>query len=124
MIGRTGSYAARLDIDYPQQLDRLTTLLRPVWALPILIVLALVSRGAGSPTTVVTEVGETVSQVASAGGGVLAGLAAATMLMIVFRKRYPRRLFDYVVGVNRWALRVQAYATLLVTDRYPPFSLR
>lgn len=35
-----------------------------------------------------------------------------------------RALFDYVVGVGRWALRVQAYATLLITDRYPPFSLR
>ncbi|TMF78106.1 MAG: DUF4389 domain-containing protein, partial [Chloroflexi bacterium] len=36
---------------------------------------------------------------------------------------YPRALFDYVVGVGRWLLRVQAYAIYLVTDRYPPFSL-
>ena len=44
-------------------------------------------------------------------------------LAILITGRYPQTLFNYVVGVGRWSLRVSAYAFLLVTDEYPPFSL-
>jgi hypothetical protein len=61
---------------------------------------------------------------------VLAVLAVAAVVCVIiawfailFTARYPRPLFDYVVGVFRWWVRVAAYALLLTTDRYPPFRL-
>jgi hypothetical protein len=106
-------YPARLAIDYPDELDRLTTFFRLIWTIPIAIVLTLLTADIGR--TVITETGDRVS---TSGIGVMAGLAAATALMIVFRQRYPRWWFDFARELVRFQARVGAYFVLL-TDQYP-----
>lgn len=110
---QSSPYPARLEIDYPEQLDRMTTFFRLFWALPIVVVLSLVT--ATGNETVVNEGGE---QLTTSGGGIVAGLFLATLLMILFRQRYPRWWFDFALELNRFSTRVGAYLGLL-TDRYP-----
>jgi hypothetical protein len=92
--------AVHLDFPYPdaQQLSRGLPLVKWFLAIPHWIVLYFLWIGAAVCTII-------------------------AWFAILFTGRYPRVLFDYVVGVNRWTLRVDAYAILLITDRYPPFSL-
>jgi hypothetical protein len=92
--------AVHLDLAYPDalELDRWLPLVKWLLAIPHYVVLAVLSAAA-----VVCVV--------------------IAWFAILFTGRYPRPLFDFVVGVLRWWLRVSAYAFLLVTDRYPPFRL-
>jgi len=113
MVTPPEPYPARLDIDYPEKLDRFTTFFRVIWIIPIGIILGLLT--ASGDQTVVTQTGE---QVRSTGGGISAGLWLATVLMIVFRVRYPRWWFDFARELTRFSARVGAYLALL-TDRYP-----
>ena len=58
---------------------------------------------------------------------IMVGVIICTLLAwltILFSGSYPKSMFDFVVGCLRWILRVDAYAILLTTDEYPPFSLR
>ena len=94
--------AVRLDLDYPdasRDLNRWLPIVKWILAIPHYIVLAIL--GVGALLSVVVA-----------------------WFAIIFTGRYPRGLFNYVVGVNRWGLRVWAYMWLLITDRYPPFSLK
>jgi len=113
-------YPTRLEIDYPEKLDRLSTFFRLIWIIPIGIILGLVS-GAGETVTntvVLNEAGEVISRASQTAGGLATGLAAATALMIIFVQQYPRWWFDFSRELTRFETRVGAYLALL-TDQYP-----
>jgi len=113
-------YPARLEIDYPEKLDRLTTFFRIIWLIPIAIILGLIS-GAGETVTrtvILNGAGEVIRVTRDTAGGLLSGLATATALLIIFRQRYPRWWFDFSRELTRFGARVGAYL-LLLTDQYP-----
>lgn len=114
MARKTSSYPAQFNVDYPQKLNRLTTFFRIIWVIPILVILALL-LAAGGESTAMSEAGKETTM---SGGGIAGGLFVATVLMILFRRRYPRWWFDFNLELNRFAARVGAYV-LLLTDRYP-----
>ena len=106
-------YPARLDVDFTEQHDRATTFLRLFLVIPIGIVLSVLSAGASR--TVYSSSGEVVR---TSSGGIATGLFVATVLMILFRQRYPRWWFDFALELARFGTRVGAYFVLL-TDDYP-----
>jgi len=107
------AYPARLQVDYPTQLNRVTTAFRVVLVIPIAIVYGVLT--AGETQTVYDQSGQTVS---TSSGGIAAGLFVATLLMILFRQRYPRWWFDFALELARFGTRIGAYLALL-TDEYP-----
>lgn len=106
-------YPARLEIDYSEQHNRVTALFRLVLVIPIAIVIGVLSGG-GSRTGS-DQNGHFVS---TTGGGIATGLFVATVLMILFRQRYPRWWFDFALELTRFGARVGAYFALLM-DEYP-----
>lgn len=97
MPGDVFIYPARLQIDYPEHLDRVTTLLRPILVIPIVVLFAVLTASGGGR---VVEDGRTIG---TSGLGISGGLAMATALMIVVRQRYPRWWFDFARELARWA---------------------
>ena len=93
--------SVHLDLDYPDaraDLNRWLPLVKWFLAIPHYVVLLVLVIGAVAATVI-------------------------AWFAVLFTGRYPRPLFGFVEGVLRWKLRVEAYALLLITDRYPPFSL-
>jgi hypothetical protein len=111
-------YPAHLDVEYPGHLSRGLVLIK--WwllAIPQYIIVGLFT---GSGVWFAWRLGGAYSHGGGVGLiGILALIAAVTLLVT---GKYPQQIFDFVLGLNRWVLRVAAYAGLM-TDRYPPFRL-
>ncbi|WP_185996223.1 DUF4389 domain-containing protein [Nocardioides campestrisoli] len=110
-------YPAHLSVDYPPRLSRGLVLVK--WwllAIPHYLVLGLLLGGGGYAVSGSDGVGLAGSL------GLIGLLVLFAGVALLCTRRYPPRLFDLVLGLDRWWLRVSAY-TALMTDRYPPFQL-
>jgi hypothetical protein len=108
-------YPAHLEIAYPEHQSRGLVLVK--WwllAIPHYLVLGLFLGGGWA-------VADSTDS-SAAGGGLISVLVLIAAIALLFTGRYPRGVFDLVLGLNRWVLRVWAYAGLM-TDEYPPFRL-
>jgi hypothetical protein len=109
-------YPARLQVEYPEKLSRGLVLVKWLLALPHYLVVAVFAGGAWAAWS-----GAGMGWMWSSGG--LVGLLVLFAgVMLLFTGRYPKSLYDFVLGMNRWVFRVGAYAALM-TDTYPPFRL-
>jgi hypothetical protein len=116
------TYPARLDVEHPAHLSRGLVLVK--WwllALPHYIVVGLL-LGSGARFASRSADNPGGSWVWSWGSGLIGLLALVAAVVLLLTGRYPKPLFDLVLGLNRWVLRVAGYAALM-TDEYPPFRL-
>jgi hypothetical protein len=115
-MGDVPDYPARVDIAYPEQLSRGLVLVK--WwllAIPHYIVVGLFTSGVWFGAT-----GGDRNPVWT--GGLIGILVLVAAVVRLFGRPYPRGVFDFVLGMDRWTLRVLAYAALM-RDEYPPFRL-
>jgi hypothetical protein len=110
-------YPARLEVVYPESLSRGLVLVK--WwllALPHYLVVAVFVGGAWAAWTGMGD------QWMWSSGGLVGLLVFFAGVVLLFTGRYPKSLYDFVLGMNRWVFRVAAYGALM-TDVYPPFRL-
>lgn len=116
------AYPAHFDVEYPERLSRWLVLVK--WWLLALPHYLIVGVFVGATWWTSTEA-DTAHWAWSSGGGwpgLIGLLALISAVALLFTGRYPRALFDFLLGMNRWVLRVAAYVSLM-TDQYPPFRL-
>lgn len=111
-------YPAHLQVDYPERLSRGLVLVK--WWLLALPHYLIVGVFAGGGLWVSGQTGS--DNPGWAAGGLIGLLVLIAGLVLLFTGRYPRPVFDFVLGMDRWVIRVAAYAALM-TDRYPPLRL-
>jgi hypothetical protein len=120
-LAEVPDYPAHLDVPYPGQLSRGLVLVK--WwllAIPHYLVLGVFAGGGLWLTGRANPDGG--GNDGWAAGGLIGLLVLFAGIVLLVRGRYPRSLYDFVLGMDRWVLRVAAYAALM-TDRYPPFRL-
>ena len=113
-------YPTHLSVDYPQRLSRGLVLVK--WwllAIPHYLVLGFLLGGGAYVTN---QTASTDGWRWTGSGGLIGLLVLIAAVVLLFTGRYPQSIFDLVLGLNRWVLRVVAYAGLM-TDVYPPFRL-
>jgi hypothetical protein len=113
-LDEVADYPAKLEVDYPERLSKGLVLIK--WwllAIPQYVIVAILVGGGG--WFVWWDDGWW-------GPGLIAVLVLIAGVALLFTTRYPRGIFDFVLGLDRWVFRVAAYAGLM-TDRYPPFRL-
>ena len=111
----TDQYPARLAIDYPERLSRLSTLLRIPFSIPIWILSALMPI---APVILVSLAADGFIDGNSVNGAAAAAFFLPLVLMLLFRQKYPRWWFNFALELTRFQYRVGAYGELL-TDKYP-----
>jgi hypothetical protein len=110
-------YPARLNVEYPQALSHGLVLVKWLLALPHYLVVGVFAGGAWAGFNAASNHGGW-----SSGGGLIGLMVFISAVALLFAGRYPRSIFDFIMGMNRWAFRLAAYVTLM-TDAYPPFRL-
>src|SRR4051812_46745384 len=118
-LAEGADYPAHLDVAYPERLSRGLVLVK--WWLLAIPQYLIVSIFVGGGIWLATRVGNTDNSWEPS-VSLLSLLVCITAIVLLFTGRYPRPLYDFILGVDRWVLRVAAY-TALMTDRYPPFRL-
>jgi hypothetical protein len=117
-LHEVADYPAHLDVAYPERLSRGLVLVK--WwllAIPQYVIVGIFVGGG-----LWFGVHGTHKSDSWAAGGLVGLLVLIAGIVVLFTGRYPRPLYDFILGMDRWALRVAAYAALM-TDRYPPFRL-
>jgi hypothetical protein len=120
-LAEVPDYPAHLDVAYPERLSRGLIFVKWLLAIPHFLVLSVfVGGGLWLGTRGGTDNGWDNST--NAGWSLVGLLVLLAAIVLLFTGRYPKPIYDFILGMDRWALRVGAYAALM-TDRYPPFRL-